>query len=162
MIERPGIMIYFDQWESIIKTDDATLAGLFRAAVLYGKYGEIPNFDDMAAVLWGIIRPAIDRDAKRYAETQKKRQYAVYCREEKKAENSPLPFDEWCQKVSLDNMRYPNTSLLSYTESYSDIDPLSESSINPSPAHQKPQKDGKTPSSDTPVFNRISTELSTI
>ena len=112
MNERPGLMIYFDAWLPVLKSDDKTIAGLFRAAVMYAKYGEIPEFSGVEQILWEMIRPALDRDAERYTDTVKQRQYAGYCSAERRAGRDPLPLEEWESQRALTGVdeRQPTTT----------------------------------------------------
>jgi len=95
MADRPGIMFYFSDWMPLLALDDATIAALFRAAIRYGKRGEEPELSDMAAILWGLLSPKIDRDGDRYENACLSAKYAVFCREQKKIGEIPLSFEEW-------------------------------------------------------------------
>lgn len=88
-------MFYFADWEPMLSLDDTSLAALFKAAIRYGLTGEIAEFQGFSAVLWGMIAPKIDRDGERYEARRESGEYAVYCREAKRAEGEPMPFDVW-------------------------------------------------------------------
>ena len=106
MADRPGTMIYFDDFIHLLDEIDIRDTGLlFRAIIYYGRYGEIPDFSSQLSlrVAWSFIRPKIDRDAAKYEQEIIKRRYATYCREEKKKGNAPLPFNEWCHVMSHDS-----------------------------------------------------------
>ena len=107
MAERPGIMFYFDDWEPMLALDDKSLADMLRASIRYGLTGEVPDFDGINAVLWGMIAPKIVRDGERYEARKESGEYAVYCREIKKAGEEPLSFMDWKKEkdrpLSIDN-----------------------------------------------------------
>lgn len=107
MAERPGIMIYFDQWEPLLKAGDETAGALLRAAVMYARYGEVPAFSGVSEILWGIVRPMLDRDGERYEQTLAQRRYAVYCRDIRKKGYEPLSMEDWTRSQSADVGRYP-------------------------------------------------------
>ena len=95
MADRPGVLLYFTDWEPLLVLDDSELAGLFRAAIRYAQYGEVPEFNGTSAIIWRLIAPKIDRDGERYRNTCENAKYAVYCREEMKAGRTPLTRGEW-------------------------------------------------------------------
>ena len=68
----------------------------------YAKYGEVPEFSGLPDILWGMLRPVIDKDGERYEQTTIQKQYAVYCREIKKQGYEPLSLDEWKRTISGD------------------------------------------------------------
>ena len=93
--DKPGIYCYFSDWNPLLNLDDTSLARLFRAAIRYGQYGEVPELSGMEQILWQILAPKIDRDAERYLSRCESGEYAVFCREEKKAGRTPCSFSEW-------------------------------------------------------------------
>lgn len=95
MADRPGVIFYFSDWEPLLSLDDIALSKLFRAAIRYAKDGTAPEFEGMDAILWGMITPKIDRDGERFQARKESGEYAVYCREAKKEERIPMPFDRW-------------------------------------------------------------------
>ena len=117
---RPGVMIYFDDVSPALNCmDDAQCGRLFRAIVSYGKTGEVPSIDGMEGLVFAMLTPKIDRDGRRYAESKEQRQYAVYVREKKRAEEPYLSISEWrllhtpsngIGPIPPDNGSYPSTS----------------------------------------------------
>ncbi len=103
MSDRPGIMVYFDDWTPLLKLDDSSLASLLRAAIRYGMTGEAADFEGTNAILWEMIVPKIDRDGDRYAARKTSGEYAVYCREAKRRGEEPPPFAEWNENRSVSN-----------------------------------------------------------
>lgn len=95
MVERPGIMFFFDDWLPLMELEDASIARLIRAALRYGRYGELPELDGTEAILWAILLPKLNRDAERYQNRRDSGEYAVYCREAKRTDVAPLSFDDW-------------------------------------------------------------------
>lgn len=111
--DRPGLMIYFDDVLPLFDVIGNEATGrLFRSIVLYGKYGEVPDFSDAQplAIAWGFIKAKIDRDASKYEGEVQKRKYATYCREVKKNGEEPLSFNEWHQMISSDTTWYPTVT----------------------------------------------------
>lgn len=113
--DRPGIMLYFDSIRPALnRLSNEQCGALLRAVLDYAEYGEAAELDAMAGMAFDMLRPKIDRDAKRYEETRESRQYAVYCREVKKRGEQPVGPAEWRlrqhQMLSNDSGRYPTTS----------------------------------------------------
>lgn len=115
---RPGIMLYFDILEPIRELPDKDKGQLLIAMLEYGRDGKIPKFKGTLAVVWGFIKPKLDRDSSEYAKTVQKRQYATFCRTLKKKNLQEISFDEWvmlsedekCQMISCDTTWYPTTT----------------------------------------------------
>jgi hypothetical protein len=105
---RPGIMLYFDILEPIKVLPDADKGRLLVAMLEYGKSGTVPEFTGMLALAWGFVQPSIDRDSEAYNRTILKRQYASFCREQKRKGEPELTFDEWL--IASDNGIYQVTS----------------------------------------------------
>ena len=107
MADRPGIMFYFDDWGPMLALDDKSLADMLRASIRYGLTGEVPDFDGINAVLWGMLAPKIVRDGERYEARKESGEYAVFCREIKKNGEEPPSFSDWKQSknrpLSIDN-----------------------------------------------------------
>ncbi len=95
--ERPGLMFWFDDWRPLLKLDDQTLSELFRACILYACEGMKPAFSGTVAIVWEMLIPKLDRDAERYAARSRSGEYAVFCREERKAGREPLSFETWLE-----------------------------------------------------------------
>lgn len=142
--DRPGLMIYFDLWEPLLKSDNESLAELFRAAILYGKYGVVPEFVGINEILWSIIRPALDRDADRYEQTRLVKKYARYCGLEQKAGRVPLSREEWqhmLTRVDCVEHNQPSTKTASSTETVTDPTPNTISSPAANAAEEETQGD---------------------
>ena len=92
-------MLYFSDWTPMLALDDSTLAALFRAAVRYAAEGEVPDFEGVSAILWGMIAPKIDRDGEAFAEKCRKARYSRYRGIEKSHDRAPLEYDEWIDLV---------------------------------------------------------------
>lgn len=137
MSERPGMMIYFSVWESLTETDDATVAAFLRAAIQYSRYGVVPSFTGIKAVLWASIKDGLDRDATAYEKRRVDAMYAAYKRD---AEN-PLSKDEWRKQILSQDERvlsgdigryhsistdvsgnHTHTQTDTYTQSHSELD----------------------------------------
>lgn len=103
--EKPGIVIYFDDFNPIVDhMDDQKLGFLVRSLIGYAQFGELPsnNSDPAVNIAFGMLKTKIDRDAEKYKETVKKRKYAAYVREASKMEDVVLSYAEWieAQKTS--------------------------------------------------------------
>lgn len=110
MAEKPGVMVYFDTVRPAFeRMDNAELGALFRAIVNYAEYGEISDLDGMAGLTFDLLRPKIDRDGQRYRDKCEQSRYATYCREMKKLNAQPLPYDKW-KNGSGDIGRYLTTT----------------------------------------------------
>ena len=115
---RPGIMLYFDILEPIRVLPDADKGRLLVAMLEYGQTGTVPVFDGMLALAWGFVKPGIDKDAETYNRTVLKRQYATFCRDQKKKGEPEISFEEWLktiddqsyQMISHDITWYPTTT----------------------------------------------------
>ena len=115
---RPGIMLYFDILDPIRVLPDADKGRLLVAMLEYGQRGTVPHFDGMLALAWGFVRPSIDRDSETYNRTVLKRQYASFCRDQKRRGEPEITFEEWLiasdngihQVVSSDIKWYPTTT----------------------------------------------------
>ena len=106
MSERPGIMFYFSDWRGVLNLgDDAALGRFVRAALEYGLSGTDTTFQGIERAVWDPLKARIDRDGERYQRRREAGEYAVYCREEKRAGRAPLEHSEWsrCQSLSIDN-----------------------------------------------------------
>ena len=105
---RPGIMLYFDILEPIRVLPDAEKGRLLVAMLEYGKDGTQPDFDGMLALAWGFVQPNIDRDSEAYNRTILKRQYASFCRDQKRKGEQEITFEEWL--IASDNGTHQVTS----------------------------------------------------
>ena len=120
---RPGIMLYFDILEPIRVLPDADKGRLLVAMLEYGQTGTVPVFDGMLALAWGFVKPGIDKDAETYNRTVLKRQYATFCRDQKKKGEPEISFEEWVktiddqsyQMISHDITWYPTTTATANT-----------------------------------------------
>ena len=115
---RPGIMLYFDILDPIRVLPDADKGRLLVAMLEYGQSGLVPEFTGMLALAWGFVKPKLDRDSEEYKRTVLKRQYAAFCRDQKKKGGPDITFEEWLmtigdhsyQVLSSDSKWYPTTS----------------------------------------------------
>ena len=115
---RPGIMVYFDMMGPLKVLPDADKGRLFWAMLEYGKSGTVPEFDGLLALAWEFVKPNIDRDSESYNRTVLKRQYASFCRDQKRKGEPEITFEEWLvasdngthQVVSSDTKWYPTTT----------------------------------------------------
>ena len=93
MIEKPGIMLYFDVIAPLAKhLEDDELGALIRFAVDYSMTGEEPDIDVCSSVsmAWDILLPHLDRDTERYREKKELSRYANYCKAQKQQGYTPL------------------------------------------------------------------------
>lgn len=134
MSDKPGFMMYFGTWETLAQTDDATCASFLRAAIQYSKYGVVPEYSGVNAVIWSMIKDGLDRDAERYEQTQMGRRYATYCREEKKSGREPLSRDEWeHQQISNDDKPISNDVFDDHQHPTTTSTPNPATNPNPAP-----------------------------
>lgn len=97
----PGVMIYHDILPALDRLTDEQCGKLLRAIVGYSAFGEAVELDTLSGMVFDLVRPKIDRDMTRYAETVDQRRYAVYCRDAKKTGKEPLEFTEWKKRSPL-------------------------------------------------------------
>lgn len=104
--QRPGVMLYFELSDAVRKMNEHQKALLLDALLLYGEFMEEPDFadDPRLDATWVFMKKRIDRDAEMYDKTVVKRQYAAYCRECKKSDETPVSFKNWHQMMSCDVM----------------------------------------------------------
>jgi len=107
MKERPGVMIYLDILPSLEHMTTEEIGLLFEGILMYGKYGQLPNFSGAAAVLWPMIRQRLDRDLEKCQKATLRRQYAAYSRWKKAEGEVPEPFSQW-----LKTMETPDPDLV--------------------------------------------------
>lgn len=95
---RPGVMIYFDDFRPIIDfLNDEQIGFLLRAVLAYAETGEWIVKDDDSSVKFALntLKPKIDRDAERYEQSIWQRKYAVYSHEARKHGKEPISFEDW-------------------------------------------------------------------
>lgn len=69
MAERPGMMLYFDDWKSLFSFISYEQLGrlLFAAIVYCTEEKEVVFSDDkVLEIAWAMLKPKLDRDADRY------------------------------------------------------------------------------------------------
>ena len=103
MAQRPGVMFYFDLRPCLKRLTLEEKGRLFEAILNYAELGEVPELEGMCGVAWDFIQPRIDRDGEAYNRSILQKLYATYCREQKRAGETPLPFGQW--EISPDNTR---------------------------------------------------------
>lgn len=109
MADRPGVMVFFSDWEALLDLDDAMLARLFRATVKYARYGEVPDFSGIERILWGILAPKLDNDEARYQESCRRKRYGRYKGVEYQHGRVPLEYEDWCEII--DSSRQVSTDV---------------------------------------------------
>ena len=135
---RPGIMLYFDILEPIKVLPDADKGRLLVAMLEYGQSETEPAFDGMLALAWGFVKPKLDRDAEEYKRTVLKRQYAAFCRDQKKKGGPDITFEEWlmtiddhsCHVVSSDSKWYPTTTAPTTTSTHTNTSTATAAAAN--------------------------------
>jgi len=97
-------MLYFDMLEPVRGLSDAERGRLLVAMLEYGQDGKLPQFRGRLALVWGFVKPKIDKDEKEYRETVLKRQFANECRVRKRKGEPEITYDEWLQNLDLQNL----------------------------------------------------------
>ena len=111
MVERPGIVVYFDVMGPMEKLDNSAKGELIWAMLNYGKNGVEPEFDSLPLVLaWEFVKPKIDKDYREYVRSVQRRQFATTCRERKKRGEPDITFDEWLRSMVIND--HQNTSMV--------------------------------------------------
>lgn len=106
--QRPGVMIYFDDFRPIADfLNDEQLGVLLRAVISYAESGEwlADDCDNSVRFALNTMKPKIDRDAERYEESIWQRKYAVYSRETRKQGKEPIAFEEWYSLRQMSEQR---------------------------------------------------------
>ena len=94
--QKPGVMLYFDSIRPALnRLDNEQCGSLFRAILDYAEYGVVSDLGAMEGMAFDLLRPKIDRDAEKYAESREQRQQAVYVREARRRGEEPLTLSEW-------------------------------------------------------------------
>ena len=140
MSNRPGIMFYFEDWGPLQSLDDSALAALVRAAIGYGERGEVPAFEGIAAVLWGLLKGKIDRDGERYEERKASGSYAVYCRECRRQGITPIPFEAWRDRSIHDDTDSNQPQLQPQPQSQLQLQPQRQPQAAMPPAPEEVQE----------------------
>ena len=104
MNEKPGVVLYFDVLPALKFLSNEQMGKLFKAILEYGESERTPDFadDPLLGMAWCFVGPRIDRDGESYGEKKEQRKYAVYCREAKKCNVTPMVFDEWRRSTDKD------------------------------------------------------------
>ena len=63
---QPGVMLYFEIMPALMMLKDKQRLAVYDAIMRYGQYGEEPDLKGEAAICWGFIQSALDRDRERY------------------------------------------------------------------------------------------------
>lgn len=119
---KPGIMLYFDVLEPIRALPDREKGRLLTAMLEYGQTGKAPEFTGRLALAWGFVKPRIDRDEEEYNRIALKKQYANYCKEQKKKGEPEMGFEEWSATGRNDHVeprgttRNPTTATTTITK----------------------------------------------
>jgi len=119
-LAKPGIMLYFDVLEPIRALPDREKGRLLTAMLEYGQTGKAPEFTGRLALAWGFVKPRIDRDEEEYNRIALKKQYANYCKEQKKKGEPEMGFEEWSATARNDHVeprgttRNPTTATTTY------------------------------------------------
>ena len=106
MAVQQGIVVYFDLLDTLQDYTDAEVGQLLIAMLEYAANGALPDFQDRAMkTLWKNTRQKLDRDMLKYSATVVARQYATFCREWKRKNEtgSPPSFEAW-QHENLSNL----------------------------------------------------------
>lgn len=127
---RPGMMIYFDDMDTVRKLLQPDELGQLLCGMLdFARCGAEDPFSDRAMELaFGLVKPKILRDAKKYVEETLKKQYAAYKRDHTdKTTNEGPSRDQWEREVfgrsvsddieSYHPMSHDNKGNLSVSES---------------------------------------------
>lgn len=96
--ERPGILFFLEHLDALEEFTDEEAGQLLKAALRYGKRGEITEFEDRAMkILFRRIREQIDGGAAKWEEDAMRSIYGPYKREAKKNGEEPLVFEDWAE-----------------------------------------------------------------
>ena len=152
--QMPGVMLYFDSIRPALnRLDNEQCGALFRAILDYAEYGAVSDLEPMTGMVFDLLRPKIDRDAEKYAESREQRQHAVYVREAKRRGERPLTLPEWrlYRETSSDNVPispdienigpYPSTTISPATATSTTTALSTSSSVSSSTAGEGAEKE---------------------
>ena len=144
---RPGVMLYFDSIRPALKRlDDSQCGVLLRAIIDYSEFGVIPELDPMTGMVFDMLIPKLDHDAKKYEESREQRQYAVYVRDKQKNGEPYLKIAEW----RLSKYKPPdNDSIGPTSPDNGSIGPYPSISVSPSVSPSIPVSPSISPSTYT-------------
>ena len=125
MAERPGILLYFSDWNTAARRLTVEQRGeLITALMAFGATGEVPDINDqITAFAFDIFSEKIRRDFENYNRACLKNAHNTYIRECKKNNVTPLSFDEWVARyraVSIDIQ--PETELETETKQETELE----------------------------------------
>lgn len=81
MVERPGVLLYFDDFNPALEAmPDEQLGALFRAVMCYAQTGEVLPLDRFGEFVFKIVKPKIDRDGDKLEKKRLHGLYMTYCR----------------------------------------------------------------------------------
>ena len=99
----PGIMFYNELVPIMRVLDGEQVKKLFLGAFDYNETGAFPDgLNDVAAAVWMLIYPKLERDAERYGDKVLKTRYAAYKRWAEEHGDNVLSFVDWIETVKLD------------------------------------------------------------
>ena len=124
----PGMMLYYNDLKPIQESLDYEGLGKLVSVLLeYASTGALPDesVDPTVRMAFGLLRPKLDRDSKKYQDTCEKRRYAVYCREEFKLGLRPGTFEWWKEHMASHDFSVDH-SYVTATEKEKEKEALSE------------------------------------
>lgn len=97
MAELKGLMIFFNDYESLKKMHEEERLRFLDSMFEYAEYGVMPDFSDYprSDTAWEFMKPQIDRDKKNYQEKCKRNAYAIYKRWCSEKGETPLSYPDW-------------------------------------------------------------------
>lgn len=93
--QRPGIVIYFDQYHNLDRFSNEDRGLLLGAMIAYAEYGEYPDLPDTLMIVWPFLQQKLDMDQDRYDASCRRSAYANYCKAAKECGTSPISFEKW-------------------------------------------------------------------
>ncbi len=83
--ERPGVMLYYETFDSLEEYTDEETGQFLRAACEYARFGLLPEFTDRGLrSLWKRTMHDLDRDEAKYQATCQQNRYNAYVSAEKR------------------------------------------------------------------------------
>lgn len=97
--ERPGILFYLEHLDTLEDFSDEEAGQILKAALLYGKNGEITDFKERGLkILFRRIREQIDNGANSWEWDTMHSFWGPYKREAKKNGEEVLEFEDWAER----------------------------------------------------------------
>jgi len=98
IMQKPGVMVYFDLLPALKQMSNAEAGILFKAILEYGRHNipeSVPQLPGKLAVVWPLVQQRLDSDEMRYLQAVTKKRYAAYVRWARRQNVEPKDYVSW-------------------------------------------------------------------